>query len=100
MGPKHSEGTTHRSAAWLSSRYRAQNGRGLVLLPKGQTLGENGDTIRWGEPDALNPDGYFRYYNSQGQPLNPATGQRGPNSATHIPSDSSADLIPFSGRLS
>ena len=76
----------------------AQNGNGLVLLPEGQTLGNNSSIIRWGEPSASNPDGYFRYYNSEGQPLNPATGQPGPNSATHIPPNYQGPLNGYPGR--
>ena len=76
----------------------AQNGQGLVLLPEGQTLGDNANIIRYGESNAQNPDGYFRYYNDQGQPLNPATGQPGPNSMTHIPLDYQGPLNGYPGR--
>lgn len=76
----------------------AQNGQGLVLLPEGQTLGNNASIIRWGEPTAQNPSGYFRYYNGQGQPLNPATGLRGPNSVTHISPGYQGPLIGYPGR--
>ncbi len=63
----------------------AENGSGLVLKPSGQVLGENSNIIRYGEPNTQNPNGYFRYYNGYGQPLNPATGQPGSNPITHIP---------------
>jgi hypothetical protein len=62
----------------------AQNGNGLVLLPQGQALGNNSNIIRYGEPNAANPNGYFRYYNQYGQPLDPTTGKSGPNDLTHI----------------
>ena len=76
----------------------AENGQGLVLRPEGQPVGDNGDIIRWGEPNARNPDGYFRYYNAKGQPLNPATGGTGPNSATHIPPNYQGPLNGYPGR--
>jgi hypothetical protein len=76
----------------------AQNGKGLVLLPEGQTLGDNSSIIRYGESSARSPDGYLRYYNKQGQPLDPATGNPGPNSATHIPPDYQGPLTGYPGR--
>jgi len=76
----------------------AENGKGLVLLPEGQSLGNNANIIRYGEPSAANPNGYFRYYNGAGQPLNPATGLPGPNSATHIPLDYRGPLNGYPGR--
>jgi hypothetical protein len=76
----------------------AQNGKGLVLLPEGQALGNNSNIIRYGEPNAANPGGYFRYYNSAGQPLNPFTGNPGRNSATHIPLDFEGPLLGYPGR--
>ena len=62
----------------------AENGKGLVLLPDGQPLGNNANIIRWGESSNKYPNGYFRYYNEHGQPLNPVTGRPGPNDSTHI----------------
>jgi hypothetical protein len=76
----------------------AENGDGLVLLPEGQSLGNNSDIVRWGEPNAQSPDGYFRYYNSSGQPLNPATGLPGPNSVTHISPTYQGPLNGYPGR--
>jgi RHS repeat-associated protein len=76
----------------------AENGRGLVLQPEGQAIGDNSNIIRWGEPNAQNPDGYFRYYNDLGQPLDPATGRPGPDSATHIPPDYQGPLNGYPGR--
>jgi RHS repeat-associated protein len=35
----------------------AQNGNGLVLLPQGQALGNNSSIIRYGDPNAQNPNG-------------------------------------------
>ena len=76
----------------------AQNGQGLVLKPEGQSLGNNSNIIRWGEPNARYPDGYFRYYNDAGQPLNPRTGQPGPNSLTYISPDYYGPLKGYPGR--
>jgi hypothetical protein len=76
----------------------AVNGRGLVLLPEGQALGNNANAIRYGEPNALNPNGYIRYYNGSGQPLNPVTGQPGTNAATHIPPSYQGPLNGYPGR--
>lgn len=65
----------------------AQNGKGLVLQPNGQILGDNSNIIRYGEPNVQNPNGYFRYYNGYGQALNPSTGRPGADIITHIPLD-------------
>jgi len=65
----------------------ALNGKGLILAPAGQPLGDNSNIIRWGEPSPQNPNGYFRYYNGNGQPLNPLTGKSGSNPETHIEPD-------------
>lgn len=63
----------------------ASNDRGLVLRPAGQAPTNNSNIIRYGEPDGRNPTGYFRYYNNEGQPLNPITGNPGSDPETHIP---------------
>jgi hypothetical protein len=76
----------------------AQNGKGLVLLPAGQTLNNNSDIIRYGEPNAQSPQEYFRYYNGLGQPLVPTTGQPGPNSATHPPINYVGPLKGYPGK--
>jgi hypothetical protein len=60
----------------------ADNGKGIVYQRPGAT--GNADSIRIMEPTAKYPDGYFRYYNSHGQPLD-VNGKPGPQSATHIP---------------
>ncbi|MEQ1708296.1 MAG: hypothetical protein ABL864_08185 [Terricaulis sp.] len=75
----------------------AVNGRGLVLLPAGQALGNNANIIRYGEPSARYPDGYFRYYNSHGQPLNPLTGRPGSQDTTHITPDYRGTLRGYPG---
>jgi hypothetical protein len=77
----------------------AQNGQGLVLLPEGQALGDNANIIRYGEPGSNSNylDEYFRYYNGYGQPLNPATGNPGPNSLTHFGPDYQGPLLGYPG---
>ncbi|MGU3435103.1 hypothetical protein ACNHUS_19050 [Actinomycetes bacterium M1A6_2h] len=60
----------------------ADNGRGIVWQKPGSV--ENADTVRIMEPTAQYPDGYVRYYNSFGQPLNLA-GKPGNRATTHIP---------------
>jgi hypothetical protein len=77
------------------------NGRGLVLLPEGQPLGNNLNIIRYGDPTAQYPNGYFRYYNGalpNGQALVPSTGLPGSNAATHIPPTYQGPLIGYPGR--
>jgi hypothetical protein len=76
----------------------AQNGKGMVLLPEGQILGDNRNIIRYGEPNLNNPQGYFRYYNSQGQPVNPNTGKPGTQLETHIPANFRGPLKGYPGR--
>jgi RHS repeat-associated protein len=73
----------------------AQNGKGLVLMPKGQILGNNSNIIRYGDPNATNPNGYVRYYNASGQPLVPSTGKPGSNPATHIDINYTGPLVGY-----
>lgn len=75
----------------------AQNGKGLVLLSEGQPLGNNANIIRWSEPNALYPNGSFRYYNNSAQPLIPGTGILGPDALTHIAPDYQGPLVHYPG---
>jgi hypothetical protein len=60
----------------------ADNGKGIIYQRPGAQ--GNADSIRIMEPTAKYPDGYFRYYNSHGQPLD-VYGKPGPPATTHIP---------------
>jgi RHS repeat-associated protein len=59
----------------------ADNGQGIVFQEPGAV--GNADSIRIMDPTAQYSDGYVRYYNDQGQPLD-VNGKPGPPSATHI----------------
>ena len=61
----------------------AKNGKGIIYRPEGSTGDAN--TIRIMEPNAKNPTGYARVYNSKGQPINPTSGQPEANAETHVP---------------
>ncbi|MGH9267328.1 MAG: hypothetical protein ACRD0D_04040 [Acidimicrobiales bacterium] len=62
----------------------ADNGRGIVYQRPGAT--GNADMIRIMDPTSKYPNGYVRYYNQYGQPLD-VYGRPGPPSATHISQD-------------
>jgi hypothetical protein len=62
----------------------ADNGQGIVYQRPGAV--GNADTIRLMEPTPRYPQGYVRYYNNLGQPLDPF-GKPGDRDATHIPLD-------------
>ena len=74
----------------------ARNKAGLVLLPEGQSLENNSNIIRYGDPTST-AGPYFRYYNNYGQPLNPTTGRPGPNSVTHILEGYQGPLLGYPG---
>jgi hypothetical protein len=62
----------------------ADNGKGIVFQRPGAD--GNSDMIRIMDPTPDKPSGYFRYYNSEGQPLDPL-GKPGQKAETHIPVD-------------
>ena len=62
----------------------AGNGQGWTFRAPGTT--GNANIIRVMEGNDQNPNGYVRYYNSHGQPLN-VEGKPGPDEDTHLPLD-------------
>jgi hypothetical protein len=69
-------------AGWTSRI--ADNNKGIVFQRPGAT--GNSDMIRIMEPTGVYPNGFVRYYNSGGQPLN-LLGKPGDQASTHIPLD-------------
>ncbi|WP_072804095.1 WXG100 family type VII secretion target [Rhodococcoides yunnanense] len=67
-------------AGWTSTP--AKNGRGEVWQKPGST--GNNDSMRIMDPSARYPNGYVRFYNEHGQPID-LNGKPGPQSSTHIP---------------
>lgn len=65
---------------WVSSPVR--NGRGEMWQKPGSS--GNADSMRIMDPTARYPNGYVRYYNEHGQPID-LNGKPGPNPETHIP---------------
>lgn len=63
----------------------AENGRGIIYQRPG-AKGSNADSIRITDPTKQHPKGYFRYYNSRGQPLD-SYGRPGSPGATPFPED-------------
>jgi hypothetical protein len=62
----------------------ADNGKGIVYQRPGAT--GNADMIRIMDPTKQYPNGYVRYYNQHGQPLD-VFGKPGNQATTHIPLD-------------
>ena len=62
----------------------ADHGQGIVYQRPGAV--GNADTIRLMEPTPRYPQGYVRYYNNFGQPLDPF-GKPGDRASRHIPLD-------------
>jgi hypothetical protein len=77
--------------------HTARNGKGSVFSPKGQDFDNNSGIIRHGDATSNSPE-YFRYYNQSGQPLDPRTGNPGPNANTHIPPNFVGPLRNYPGR--
>jgi hypothetical protein len=74
----------------------ADNGAGIVFQEPGAP--GNAGSIRIMEPTAQYPDGYFRYYNSEGngQALD-VNGKPGPPSTTHIPENYIGPVLEWPG---
>lgn len=83
-----SRGTTFDIPGGYVGR-EAENGKGIVYQRPGAP--ENAGSIRIMEPTEQYPNGYFRYYNPRGQPLD-VNGQPGSRGATHIPEDFTGQL--------
>jgi hypothetical protein len=62
----------------------ANNQQGSVYRSPGSPTTSNANAVRIADPNAKNPNGYVRYYNTNGQPVNPQTGNPGPDPLTHI----------------
>lgn len=70
----------HVPTGWVRSPVR--NGKGEMWQKPGSS--GNSDSMRIMDPTARYPNGYVRYYNEHGQPVN-LDGNPGPNPETHFP---------------
>jgi hypothetical protein len=62
----------------------ARNGQGQVYRPLGQSAENDADSVRIMDPNKRYPNGYVRYYNHSGQPID-ANGKPTGNDLTHLP---------------
>jgi RHS repeat-associated protein len=83
--PEQARAAAEQSGYTIPGNYVAErqaNDQGWVFRAPGSS--GNGNIIRIGEPNSQNPNGYVRYYNASGQPLN-SLGKPGSDPDTHLP---------------
>jgi hypothetical protein len=69
----------------------ADNGKGIVFQSPNATS-RNANSIRIMDPTSQYPNGYVRFYNSRGQPLD-VPGKPGDTASTHIPLEHIGNII-------